>query len=117
MPEDDKFTEVKRVTPRPKHWDRAEDGLGRWTGELLTRLPRMRRDRPYSACPACTQAVGHGIDTSPYDNGYGIDTDRQTVVYHRWGNDAAGRFHRHVIALNFGSFSQRISVPFPDGGT
>jgi hypothetical protein len=117
MPEDDTFTEVKRVTPRPKHWDLTEDGLGRWIGELLAKLAKIRREHPVLRQSGMYPGSWPWDRRIPYDNGYGIDADRQTVVYRRWGNDSAGKLHRYVIALNFGGFSQRLSVPFPDGGT
>jgi hypothetical protein len=116
MPEDDKDTQVKRVSPRPKHWDLTEDGLGLWTGELLTRLARMRREHPVLRQPGMYPGSWPRDRRVPYDNGYGLDADRQIVVYHRWGHDEAGKFHRYIIALNFGDTTQRISVPFPDGG-
>jgi pullulanase len=117
MPEDDRDSPVKRVSPRPKRWSLVEDGLGRWIGELLGRLAAIRRDHPVLRAPNMYPASWPSDRRTPYDNGYGIDTDRQTVVYHRWGHDAAGALHRYVIVLNFGPTSQPVAVPLADGGT
>jgi hypothetical protein len=117
MPEDDRDSLVKRVSPRPKRWALIEDGLGRWIGELLGRLAAMRRDHPVLRAPNMYPANWPSDGRTPYDNGYGIDADRQTVVYDRWGQDAAGALHRYVIVLNFGPASQPVTVPLPDGGT
>jgi pullulanase len=117
MPEDDSASEVKRVSPRPKRWNLTEDGLGRWITELLTRLARIRRQHPVLRQPGMYPGSWPSDRRVPYDNGYGLDADRQTVVYHRWGHDPAGRLHRYVIVLNFGRFPQPVTVPLPDGGT
>jgi glycosidase len=117
MPEDDRDSPVKRVSPRPKRWNLTQDGLGWWSGELLRRLAAMRKEHPVLRAPNMYPGSWPSDRRSPYENGYGIDADRQIVVFHRWGHDAAGTFHRYVIALNFGPTSQPISVPLPDGGT
>jgi pullulanase len=116
MPEDDSASPVKRVSPRPKRWDLTEDGLGRWSAELLIRLARMRRDHPVLRQPGMYPGSWPSDRRVPYDNGYGIDAAHQTVVYHRWGHDSARRLHRYVIVLNFGHSAQRVTVPLPDGG-
>lgn len=94
-------------------WALIEDGLGRWIGELLGRLAAMRRDHPVLRAPNMYPANWPSDRRTPYDNGYGIDADRQTVVYHRWGHDAAGALHRYLIVPT----SQPVTVPLPDGGT
>lgn len=53
----------------------------------------------------------------PDPDGYGVDVDKQTVVYHRWGEVRDGRVERFVVALNFSSVSQTIDVPLPGGGS
>jgi hypothetical protein len=43
---------------------------------------------------------------TPYDNGYGVDADRQTVVYHRWGHATSVRHRpqlRPDVAAGHGS--------------
>jgi hypothetical protein len=116
MPEDDANTAVKRVSPRPKRWELTEDGLGRWIAELLGRLARMRREHPVLRRPGMYPGNWPSDRRTPYDDGYGLDAARETVVYHRWG-EVDGHLHRYVIALNFGPWAQRVAVPLPDGGT
>ena len=117
MPEDDRNSPVKRVAPRPKRWELTQDGLGSWIGELLRRLARIRREHPVLRAPNMYPSSWPPERREPYDNGYGIDADRQTVVYHRWGHTADGRYHRYVVALNFGRWPQPTIIPLPDGGT
>jgi pullulanase len=116
MPEDDHDSPVKRVSPRPKRWALTEDDLGRWIGQLIGRLAAMRREHSVLRAPNMYPGSWPADRRVPLENGYGIDADRQTVVYHRWGEDATGTLQRYVIVLNFGATSQRVAVPLPDGG-
>ncbi|MBN1654351.1 MAG: alpha amylase C-terminal domain-containing protein, partial [Deltaproteobacteria bacterium] len=49
-------------------------------------------------------------------DGYGVDTSRQLVVFHRWGNDDQGRFERFIVVLNFSDQDQQLDVPFSTNG-
>lgn len=45
--------------------------------------------------------------------GYGIDVDRQVLIYRRWGNDEDGRLERFIVVVNFSKDDQVVDVPFP----
>jgi hypothetical protein len=49
-------------------------------------------------------------------DGYGVDTARQLVVFHRWGNDDQGRLERFIVVLNFSAQDQLLDVPFSANG-
>ena len=44
--------------------------------------------------------------------GYGIDVDKQVLIFHRWGNDTTGRVERFIIVLNFSAQFKRWMYPF-----
>ena len=121
MPEDDSGAPagsldpaLKRVVPRPLRWERLTDGPGRATFALYQKLIALR-----SAHPGLTSANFHPAfwdesTTRPDADGFGVDTARQTVVYHRWGVDAAGRLEKFYIVLNFSQWPQRVAMSFPE---
>ena len=51
----------------------------------------------------------------PDSNGFGVDVEKGTVVYHRWGQASDGQLERFVIALNFSAGTQTIDIPLPGG--
>lgn len=55
--------------------------------------------------------------TKPNQEGYGLDVERQTAVFHRWGNTADGTLERITVVLNFSDQRQTIAVPFSVDGT
>jgi hypothetical protein len=48
--------------------------------------------------------------------GYGLDTERQLAIYHRWGNADDGQLERFIIVLNFSGSPQNTDVPFSVDG-
>jgi pullulanase len=105
-----------RVASRPLRWELAEDGIGSRLRELHRRLAEIR-----SAHPAL-----RGPDFYPRDyderwdrfnsEGYGVDAARGLAIYHRWGDDGAGRVERFIIALNFSNSDHLVDVPFSLNG-
>jgi hypothetical protein len=49
-------------------------------------------------------------------DGYGIDVQKQVVIYHRWGTDD-GRLERFITVLNFSPDNQVVDVPFSADGS
>jgi hypothetical protein len=91
MPQDDSHSAVKRASPRPKRWDLTRAGLGWWAGELVRRLAAMRREHPVLRARNMYPASWPSDRRSPYEDGYGIDADRQVVVFHVPLATAVGR--------------------------
>src|SRR5262249_46283994 len=48
--------------------------------------------------------------------GFGVDTSRQVMLFHRWGPSDTGHLQRFYIVLNFSSQPQWVRVPFPANG-
>ncbi len=100
-----------RVMPRPVRWDLAGDAIGQNLIGLYRRLAAIRREHPALRT--------HNFYPRGYDEGwtrlnpegYGVDTDRGLVVYHRW--DATERV---TVALNFSASDQWVDVPLPTNG-
>ncbi|HEX9942696.1 MAG TPA: alpha-amylase family glycosyl hydrolase [Thermoanaerobaculia bacterium] len=100
-----------RVTPRPLHWDHADDGIGTSLLGLYKKLIAIRK-----AHPALRTA---NFYPEPYDErwiafnaqGYGVDTNRGIAIYHRW--DGLERF---IVVLNFSASLQRVDIPFSGNG-
>ena len=105
-----------RVMSRPLRWGQASDGIGQRLQALYRQLIALR-----AAHPALRSA---NFYPEPYDErsvrldgqGYGVDQDRDIVIYHRWGEDEQGRLERFIIALNFSAFDQPADIPFSVDG-
>ena len=56
-------------------------------------------------------------NTKRNPEGFGIDRDRNFVVYHRWGNDNSGNLERFYIVLNFSQNTQSVDFDVPENGS
>src|SRR5271157_184661 len=113
----DKPANEKRVQPRPLRWAEADDGPGQALRDKYARLAKIRADHP-------------GLRSSNfypdfYDEawahfgpgGYGVDVDKQVVIYHRWGPAEDHSTERFIVLLNFSGYDQWVDLPFsPNGG-
>jgi pullulanase len=106
-----------RVIPRPLNWDRAKDTAGQTLTNLYKKLIKIREDFP-------------GLKSSNFfpDNyderftrfdaeGYGVDTERQIIIFHRWGTGKDGGSERFMSVLNCSSNNHFVDIPFPLNGT
>jgi pullulanase len=106
-----------RVVPRPLRWDLADDGVGRSLRDLYRRLIDMRAAHPALRGPNFhPRAYDERWDRFDAD-GFGVDSSRGLVVYHRWGDDGHGRLERCIVALNFSAGDQLVDLPFSVNGT
>lgn len=116
IPEDDRGTS-RRITPRPLHWSYRDDAIGTSLLSLYGRLIQLRKDHPCLRSDDIYPAAwpeGQGVFNP---QGYGVDTGRQLVIFHRWGAAAAGGgVERFIIALNFSAQDQQVDIPFPTNG-
>ncbi|MDB5305304.1 MAG: 1,4-alpha-glucan branching enzyme [Phycisphaerales bacterium] len=119
MPEpgpEERQTSIKRVSPRPLRWNELNDGTGQSLWDLYTKLTAIR-----SAHPALRSSNFH---PRFWDEGnrqlgpdlFGIDADRQIVIYHRWGDAGNGRTDRYTVVLNFSDSIQRVVAPLNVNG-
>jgi glycosidase len=121
MPEDDSHAPpdsqdpaIKRVVPRPLRWERVNDAPGTAMLSLYQRLLTLRRDHPGLTSPDFYPSGWDESNTLPDNNGFGINTAQQTVVFHRWGLADDGHLEKFYIVLNFSQWSQPVSVSFPE---
>lgn len=115
IPEDDKGT-GRRVKTRPLRWEFLEDSIGLKVFELYQKLIAIRHSHP---ALRTDNFYPHGWEDwqSQFNpEGYGVDVQKQVVIYHRWGSGAAGT-DRYMIVLNFSPEAQTVDVPFPINGS
>jgi pullulanase len=116
IPDSDTPTQ-KRVAPRPLDWSQSTDPIGEKIESVYQFLFKLRKDHAGLRSPnfypdTYDQQWNHfGPD------GYGIDVDKQVVIYHRWGNSATGQLEHFIVVLNFSGSPQTVNVPFPMNGT
>jgi pullulanase/glycogen debranching enzyme len=114
--EDDQGTS-RRVVPRALHWGYPNDSIGSALRTIYRRLialrkahPCLRSDDIYPAGWPENQGTFNG-------GGYGVDSARQLLIFHRWGSAAGGGLDRFIVALNFSDRDQQVDIPFPTNGT
>ena len=113
--EDDKGTS-RRVVPRALHWGYPNDAIGAALSAIYRRLITLRRAHP---CLRSDDIYPSGWPESQgtfNEQGYGVDSARQLLIFHRWGAAAAGGLDRIIVALNFSDRAQQVDIPFPVDG-
>jgi len=118
MPEGHEETaEIKRVVPRPKRWALfANDTTGGFVRWLYSRLIQIRHNHPTLRSPNFYPASWDSSWTRFNSQGYGVDTERGLVIYHRWGQNEKGDLERFIIVLNFSSETRWADIPFSVNG-
>ena len=105
-----------RVMPRPLRWAKSTDATGLSLLALYTKLIRIRKENPvlcgHNFYPDATGQTPGQFNSQ----GYGADSSRGLVIYHRWGDAADGTLMRYIVVLNFSGNDQGVNVPFPDNG-
>lgn len=113
--EDDRNSN-RRVKPRPLRWGFANDNIGAPLGGLYSRLIQIRKEHPSLRSDNLYPSDWPSWATQFNQDGYGIDTGRNVVIFHRWGNDSTGALERFIVVLNFSSSTQTVDLPFSDNG-
>lgn len=116
LPEDDAGT-GRRVRPRPLRWRLADDPIGVRLRAVYARLLALRQQYPALRSRNIYPRAWEEWQTQLDRDGFGVDTARQVVVFHRWGYSDAGALQRFYIGLNFSSDPQRVAMPFGENGT
>lgn len=106
----------ERIKERPLRWEYLnKDERGQNLFSFYQKLIRMRKDHP-----SLSTLYFHPADEKDWSdrfiNGYGFDREKETVIYHRWGNGTDGRLERFMVVLNFSGNDQFVDVPFPVNG-
>ncbi len=112
MPEDGNL----RVVPRPLDWKTLQQDPGPAIRALYKTMMAIRSAHPGLRSPNFYPDKWDENTTSFDPDGYGIDRDKNLVVYHRWGSDAAGKTEYFYVALNFSADAQSVSFAVPFNG-
>jgi pullulanase len=105
-----------RVSPRPLNWAEATDNIGSTIQARYQFLFQLRQLHAGLRSPNFYPETYDQQLTQFQADGYGIDVDKQVVIYHRWGASAAGQSERFVIVLNCSAWPQTVNIPFPING-
>jgi len=115
IPEDDGGTS-RRVRPRPLRWSMSLDSVGVAVSRLYARLGAIRQQYPGLRSTNFYPDHWDTWQTRLNPAGFGLDTDRQVVIFHRWGQSATGNLQRFYVVLNFSPQPQQVRIPFPENG-
>ncbi len=105
-----------RVQSRPLHWNMLRDETGGRLFQLYRNGIGLRK-----SCPSLRSANFYPRSYDELDihfnaEGYGVNVDKDVVIYHRWGAADDGRLERFIIVLNFSDFDQFVDIPFSVNG-
>jgi pullulanase len=102
-----------RVLPRPLEWSQANDRPGQAMTWLFRKLIAIRK-----TFPALRSANFYPQACEPYFNsaGYGVDVDRDVVIFHRWGEGRFGGTDKFIVVCNFSAYDQVVDIPFSSNG-
>ena len=116
IPEDDGGT-GRRVRPRPIRWQLSTDAVGSNVLRLYTRLAAIHSQYPGLRSTNFYPDHWDAGQTSFNSAGFGVDTSQQVMIFHRWGQSAAGKLQRFYVVLNFSEQPQAVRVWFAANGT
>jgi len=106
----------RRVQPRPLRWSFKDDKIGFQLLKLYKRLIEIRKQYPALTSDNFYPEYQENWQKEFNPQGYGVDTYKQVVIYHRWSN-VNNKIQKFIIVLNFSSKEQYITIPFPDNGS
>lgn len=115
IPEQDSNT-GRRVSPRPLRWKLQGDTIGQSMFRLYQRLMELRRTYPGLRSRNFYPNYWEEWQTQFNPAGFGVDTDKQVIIYHRWEHSEVGKLQRFYIVLNFSYHPQNVTVHFPVNG-
>lgn len=106
----------RRVYPRPLRWNLVQEKFGAPSVKVYARLISLRLMHPGLRSDGFYPGDWEDWQTRFNPEGYGIDTERQLLIYHRWGQAEDGGTERFIIVLNFSDRHQQTDIPFTFGG-
>ncbi|MGK7898544.1 MAG: alpha-amylase family glycosyl hydrolase [Xenococcus sp. (in: cyanobacteria)] len=106
-----------RVRPRPLNWKRLNDNAGKTLSNLYKKLIKIRQDFPGLKSPFFHPDNYDESFTRFDKDGFGVDSDRQIIIFHRWGTGKDGSNERFIIVLNWSPTKHFVDIPFPFNGT
>jgi pullulanase len=106
----------RRVQPRPLRWQESTDGTGSGLRGLIARLAQLRKEHLSLRSPNFYPDYWEESWTGFNGAGFGVDTSKQVVIYHRWGPEAGGATGRFIVVLNCSGYDQWVDIPFSTNG-
>jgi 1,4-alpha-glucan branching enzyme len=118
LPEDDSPLPAsqRRVQPRPLRWAQQGDALGGLISSKYAFLADLRAAHPALRTANFYPDFYNESWTHFSPDGYGLNVDKNVLIYHRWGPGGDGRLERFIVVVNFSAADQWVDVPFPAGG-
>ena len=108
--------QFKRVQSRPLRWAESTDGIGRALRDRYSFLMGLRQQHKGLRSPNF-YPNDYDLSWSAFSpSGYGIDEQRQIIIYHRWGPADDGMLERFMVVLNFSDMTQYVDVPLSTNG-
>ena len=114
IPEDDRNS-GRRVKTRPLRWEFLDDWIGGTLFKLYQKLLEIRKSHGALTSDNFEPSNWEDWMTQFNPAGYGIDVQKQVVIYRRWGTQN-GQPEQFVVVLNFSPDNQVVDVPFPASG-
>ncbi len=105
-----------RVVPRPLDWNLLAADPGPTLFERYRQMIDIRRRHAGLRSANFYPGKWEGGQIVRNPQGFGIDRSNNIVVYHRWGDDGAGKTERFYVVLNFSQFTQHVSFEVPFAG-
>ncbi|MGH7182624.1 MAG: alpha-amylase family glycosyl hydrolase, partial [Nitrospiraceae bacterium] len=105
-----------RVESRPLHWDMLADETGQRLFQQYRNGIGLRKSCPSLRSPNFYPRSYDELNTHFDAQGYGVNIDKDVVIYHRWGAADDGRLERFIIVLNFSDFDQFVDIPISVNG-
>ncbi|KAJ9615759.1 hypothetical protein H2200_001836 [Cladophialophora chaetospira] len=112
----------RRVLSRPLQWKEVEDNDDhtKWGPKcfgLYQKLLNIRKEHPALRSRNFYPPDWQGWMTELDKDGIGVDTSRNLMVYHRWGQSSDGQhLERFYVVLNFSTTDQTVTVNFAEDG-
>ena len=107
----------RRVLPRPLRWKLQSDQIGSALGKLYKRLIEIRKNYPGLKARNFSPQNWEEWQTRFNPEGYGIDTEKQVVIFRRWSDVEMQERQQFVVVLNFSDKPKPVKVHFPEDGT
>jgi pullulanase len=106
-----------RVVPRPLDWNWLLQDAGPTVFSRYQMMISLRKQHPALRSSNFYPSNWDESFTQLNPDGFGIDRDRNIVVYHRWTPSPDGKTDRYYVALNFSQGDQVVSFAVPNSGS
>jgi len=106
-----------RVVPRTVNWQYSTDSAGQSLLNLYKRLISIWKNYPALRSSNFAPWPYDENQTRFNQDGYGVDTNRDIVIFQRWGRAQDGQNEQLVIVINFSNADQGVDIPFPVNGS